>query len=346
MSVSGIYIYGIVPNFYGTTQFQLLEKAGVYAITYENISAIVSDRKITSIDFFDRESLGHLLVHHQKTIEYLMEIGFNMIIPFKLATIMGRKEEVLDILKKGHQLIISSLKEIEYLTEFDLVATWADFSAIVKSVAEHPEILELKSELLSKSETISQLDQVKIGMLLQQKLDEKNKSIDLIILEALSSLSEDIKSHEVMNDEMVTNSAFLIRRNDQGKFEKAIDKLDEDYHGLLNFKLVGPLPCYSFFTIEIKELDPELIEHARMELELNALTSKSELKKAYLDKVKLYHPDGNESGGDINKLNSIQASYNILLDAAEAAVTSMNNDHINLEKEQVRENKIIVKIKE
>ena len=88
-------------------------------------------------------------------------------------------------------------------------------------------------------------------------MDIKNKEIEINILEALSPFGLDIKMHEVMNDQMVANSAFLLNRNKQEEFEEAINKLDEDYNDILNFKLVGPLPCYSFYTLEVKDLNPD-----------------------------------------------------------------------------------------
>ena len=39
MTTKGIYIYGIIPNFYSADMFRSLEKAGVYAIPFQNISA-------------------------------------------------------------------------------------------------------------------------------------------------------------------------------------------------------------------------------------------------------------------------------------------------------------------
>jgi hypothetical protein len=231
--------------------------AGIYVISFQNISAIVSDGESTDIDYSDRETLGHLLVHHQKTIEDIMEKGFNMLIPMRLATIVISKEEVIKILANGHDLIIDTLNKIECLTEIDLVVTWADFSNPLNEIASHPEIIEMREDIMKKTGTLSQIDQMKVGMLVQEKLKEKNTKVELNILDSLASISFDVKTHEVMNDKMVTNSAFLINRNKNEKFEQVIDQLDEEYKGLLNFKLVGPLPCYSFYTIEVKELDQE-----------------------------------------------------------------------------------------
>lgn len=346
MTTNGIYIYGIVPNFYGTDMFRSLENSGVYTISFQNISAIVSDRNSTHINYLDRESLGYLLVHHQKTIERIIEKGFNMLIPMRLGTILSSKNEVIKILANGYDLIINTLKKIECLTEIDMIVTWDNFQGILKDISNHPVIKAMKDDILKKTDMFSQIDQVKMGMLVQEKLKEKNTKVELNILDSLSPISLDIKTHEVMNDEMVANSAFLINRNKYKKFEQAIDQLDEEYKGLLNFKLVGPLPCYSFYTIEVKELNPEHVIKAKIELGLREETSESEIKKAYLKKAKLFHPDTNLEKVDEENFNKINKAYHTLLDYSAVARQSSKEDLISLAKEKVKENLILVKIKE
>lgn len=346
MATKGIYIYGIVPNFYGMDMFRSLEDSGVYAIPLHNISAIVSNRERILLNYSDRETLGYLLVHHQKTIEYLMEKGFNMIIPMRFGTIVSSKEEVFKILANGHDLIIDTLKKIEYLTEFDLAVTWADFPDTLKEIAGHPEIMAMKDDSMKKTDTLSQIDRIKLGMLVQEKLKGKNMQAELSILESLSSISFDVKKHEVMNDQMITNAAFLIDRNKKEKFEQVIDQLDEEYKGVLNFKLVGPLPCYSFYTIEFKELDPGLVAQAKEELELKDETSESEIKKAYMAKARLFHPDAQPENTDEESFNRINKAYHTLLDYSVAARQSSKENFISLANEKVIENLIMVKIME
>ena len=346
MTAKGIYLYGIVPNFYGTTQFQSLEHSGVSAITYQNISAIISDSESDGLENLDRESLGQLLVHHQRTIEDLQSKGFNMIIPMRLGTIFTSKEEILQVLANGHAVIIETLKKIEYLTELDLVVTWADFPKVLKDIAELPDVKELKQEMLQNTDIIKKVDQYKMGMFIQGILSEKNKSVELKILDALSPFGLDIRMHEVMNDQMVTNSAFLINRNKQEKFEQAITSLDEEYKGALNFKIVGPLPCYSFYTLEVNALNPDKVVQAKEDLELGSETSESEIKKAYLEKAKLFHPDANQKNGDEESFNRINKAYHILLDYSAAVRQSSKKDNFSLAKENVNENLILVKVKE
>ncbi|MEI8006744.1 MAG: GvpL/GvpF family gas vesicle protein [Bacteroidota bacterium] len=344
MTVKGIYIHGVVPNFYGTTLFQSLEHSGVYAISFQNISAIVSDTESASIDYSDMESLGHALVRQQETIEKLMRNGFSLIIPMRLGTIASTKEEVLNILSRGYGLLIDTLKKIEYLTEMEVVVTWAFFNDVLKNISDLPEVREFKNELMNNNGIITKVDQYKMGMFVQKKLDEKNKAIELIILDTLSPLGLDIKTHKVRDDEMITNSAFLINRNKKEQFEKAIDHLDEAYKGLLNFKLVGPLPCYSFYTIEVKELNPEQVEKATKERGLSEETTEAEINKAYLVKANQVHPDNRHEMQEPEYFDIIQNAYHTLLDYSTAVKQSSNNVTISLAKEKLSENLVAVKI--
>jgi len=60
---------------------------------------------------------------------------------------------------------------------------------------------------------------------MQTKIKQKNKEVELKILDELLPVCIDTKTHEVMNDEMITNSAFLIEKNKTEEFEQAIDDL-------------------------------------------------------------------------------------------------------------------------
>jgi hypothetical protein len=323
-----------------------LEKSGVYSIPLQNISAIVSNRDSSFVDFADRETLGHLLVHHQQTIEGLVDIGFNMLIPMQLGTIAKSKEEVLRILSSGHDLIIETLNKTEHLTEIDLAVTWANLSDTILEVVSDPDILAMKNEMLSQSSGISKVDQVEIGMLIQEKLKEINKKVELDILNALSAISLDIKMHEVMDDQMICNSAFLLDRRKKEEFEWIIYQLDEVYKEKLNFKMVGPLPCYSFYTLEVKELNLDQVSMAKKELGLGRETSEYEIKRAYQEKAKEFHPDMSHANEAKDNFNRIKNAYHTLIEYSQSASHSMDGQTETMAKENEMESMIVVKIKE
>lgn len=341
-----IYIYAIVPNSYGADFFKPIEKSGTYAIPYQGLSAIVSDRDSSLIDYSDRESLGYLLVHHQKTIEELMSRGITALIPVRLGTIVKSPAEVIRILSNGYVLLTETMAKTENLTEIDIAVTWADFPSIIQEVACDPEIVALRDDLREIVDNHLKINQVKAGMLVQTKLKEKNSRTELSILESLSSVSVDIKTHETMNDAMVTNSAFLINRSNSAKFESIIDRIDEEYSGKLNFKIVGPLPCYSFFTIECSELAAEEVETAMELMGLKGEASEPVLKRAYLEKAKLFHPDSLPHNGSAEEFSRITKAYHILVDYTRAGKQISPDGLESLRKGKHSENLILVKIKE
>lgn len=346
MTAKGIYIYGIVPNSYSADMFKSLEGLGVYAIPFQNISAIVSDRYKIELENLTRELLGHLLVHHQKTVENLQSRGFSMIIPMRFGKVMQTKKDVEKILTNGYDLIMSTFEKIENMIEIDVVATWADFTQILQEMSTHPDIVAMKAELQNNSSKQIQVSQVSIGMLVQKLIKAKNSLVELNILHQLSAIYKDMKTHEVMDDQMVTNSAILIKKENQLRFEQLVVSIDQEFQGKLNIKMVGPLPCYSFFTLDVDELNPVHVFNAKAELGLNDFTTENEIKKAYFEKAKLFHPDGQLKNGDLEAFDRINQAYHTMLDYSSAARQSSNGDQISLLRDTVINNLILVKIKE
>jgi hypothetical protein len=346
VNTSGIYIYGIVPNFYGSEHFRSLEKVGVYAIPLQNISAIVSKGEMDTQAFSYRESNGKTLEYYHNTIEQVIALGFHMILPMKPGTFVNTKQEVLTILAKGHDLFISSFNQIENMTEVDLTVSWSDFGGLLKDLSSHPEIVELRSSILRTSGVFSQADHVKTGILVREKLGEKNKQLEVKILNVLTSFSTNLKLHDVLNDKIISNAAFLIKKNLKDKFIEKINQFKEEYNGMLNFKLTGPLPCYSFYTIEVKELSPEKIACAKRELGLNGEPLEPVVKRAYLDYARLFHPDAPHDNGGEERFKRIRMAYHTLLEYSLAVKQSSEIESNSLINEKTIQKMFLVKVKD
>lgn len=346
MATSGIYIYGIVPNFYGSEHFRSLEKAGVSAIPLQNISAIVSNAEMESMAVSNRESTNKMLEHYHNTIEQVIALGFYMILPMKPGTYVNTKQEVLTILAKGHDLFISSFNQTENMTEVDLTVSWIDFGGLLKDLSSHPQIVELRDSIIKKNGSFSQADHVKTGILVREKLSEKNKQIEVKILNVLTSLSTNLKLHEVLNDQIISNAAFLIKRNLKDKFIQMIGQFNEEYRGMLNFRLTGPLPCYSFYTIEVKELSPEKIASAKRELGLNEEPLEPVVRRAYLDYARVFHPDSHQDNGDDERFKRIRMAYHTLLEYSMAVKQSSEIEAASLINEKDIQKMFLVKVKD
>ncbi len=326
MNKQGIYIYGFVPsNCFEKIRSAVL-KSGLYSIDYGDISAVVSDTRDEKIEYMDRETLAHLLVDHQKKIEGIMSSGCSKIIPMQLGTIVSSGNDVIKILKNGQTVIKEIFEVIDNVEEFDVVAVWNNFPDLIEKISDTSQVRLLREEIAKKN-SYDQTDSINIGKLIKQKIDEKNNKVNLDVANSLQPFCIDTKKHETMNDEMPLNSAFLVRKDTINSFMETIDNLDSKYADQLNFKIVGPLPCYSFYTLECKTLNKEDIEKAEKVLGIDSYKSELDLKKAYRMKAGLTHPDKNSdcaadnSEGFIN----INNAYKILLEYSTVRKQSSEN---------------------
>jgi hypothetical protein len=290
-NTDGIYIYGFIPTYYGAEQFRKLDGIEVFNIPYKKVSAVVSKKWVVDYQHLGTETLAKLLIDHQRTIEHIMELGFNTIIPMRLGTFANHSSEVITILEKGYDLILETLEKITNKIEIDVVALWSDFGKIISEVALSPEVIGMKTKIETSGAAITQADQLAIG--------------------------------------------YLVKK-----------MLDETLAGKLNFKLVGPLPCYSFFTIEVKDLIFEEIDAARKELGLDYSTSEKEIKQAYLNKVKQVHPDTNSGDEATANFDRINKAFHTMTDFANAVKPASRDEAFSLKKKAFTENSFLLKIKE
>lgn len=342
MGEIGKYIYGIINSNPHTEDFG----AGVYTIPYQDISAAVCEAEIVDYTYMLRDGLARLLVEHQEVIEGIMGQGY-AIIPVRLGTYASDVAEVRDILNKGYRLIKEIMAKIHDKIEIDVCATWNDFPSVLKEVGQEREIKEFKEKLLANPEGITVDAQMKVGVMVKKALDEKRwryaKEIEIV----LRTVSQDCKAHELMDDKMVVNFAFLISKADQRDFERKVEELNTEFHDELNFRCVGPLPPYSFYTLEIKKMNFKEVDWASKKLGLNEFRSKDEIKKAYQRSAISTHPDKNPNTPGMEKeFDDVNRAYKILFDYCQACEQAGRGDGCSFDKDEFKNNAILVKVRE
>jgi hypothetical protein len=346
MAESVIYIFGVVPNFYKMEMFGSLKKSGLFSIIYKGISAIVCNCKSRNTDDLKRDSVGYLMSRHKDIIKAIQNEGFNILIPVNPGTISDSKADVLRILQAGYNLIIETLKLSQFRTEMNLIVSWTDFPGTLKDIVSEQKVIMQKNETADNSEINERDEKFKVMTLINSRLEEKNEKVELSILEYLAPLSLNIRSHDIMSCQVITNSAFLIYNTDVEEFEEMVNNLDRESNGIMNFKIKGPLPCFSFYTIQVEELNKEKLLQANIELGIQEKTSESGIKKAYKRKIELLRSDKQIKKDEEEYFNSITRAYHTLLDYS--VIESQTIKHVSDSAigSRMNENMIIVRIQE
>jgi hypothetical protein len=116
-----------------------------------------------------------------------------------------------------------------------------------------------------------------------------------------------------MNDEMALNVAALLLPAQQSGFDLLVSSLDKEY-GIFDFRLVGPLPPYSFATVTVGSIDFAQVDWARHALGLPEQATREEIKLVHKRSVLAVHPDSANASTDPGQFQEVTRAFQILRD--------------------------------
>lgn len=306
-----LYVYGITraasfepgpigfPGASGEAGVVRLVPCGPYAV-------IVGPSPRDDFRQVPKEEVVRLLLSHQQTLETVMRHCF--VLPLKFGTTVEDEEELSHVLSDRKGFLADLYSRLEGTIEIDVVAGWDVPQMLREIAAEDPEIASFKAKAAEGG-----ADLAFVGMLLGQALRRRADEWRTAIVEALRPFAEAAADHDLLNDAMVLNSSFLLRKETEADFYQAVEAVDFSHGGKLSFRCVGPLPPYSFATLTIKHFDPVEIAGAAHLLHLEDLADLSQAKKRYRELSRQCHPDlqPDRSDSDFERLHH---AYELILD--------------------------------
>ena len=261
----------------------------LYTLSFEGISALVSDLPQKGFDNLPKEALLRNLTVYQSVIENVMMN--HSIIPVKFGTLLDGDAAVVRVLKYGKERIDQSLKDMGNKIELDVVVLWPDLNIIMTEIGEMDEIKVLKENTAEQSENDILEMKINAGKKVKALLEQKRKSLQSIIMPPLLDMAEKHCIHALMDDSMILNAAFLIKKIDAARMEGVVAGLDRHFEDQINFRIIGPLPPYSFRTFEVKTVNYEQLNTARKLLQLEEEATQQEIRDHYWQLTKKCHPD-------------------------------------------------------
>lgn len=266
-----------------------LDGRQVSTIHHRDLAALVSRAPVRAYKSMKREEIIQSLFAHQAVIEQVMKD--HTVVPVKFGTTARDEAEVQKILENGYPHLTAALEALEGKIELDLVAQWKDLNAVLRLIGEEPAIRRQKASIALRPPQETTEERIRIGKLVKARLDQMREERAAEIVEVLKPLARDICPHALLDDRMILNTAFLVARAREGEVGKTLERQDDRYSDTIDFRCVGPLPPYSFATVEIKTFEFETIDRARWLLGLREDAGLAEIREAYRRLVQQCHPD-------------------------------------------------------
>lgn len=305
----GKYIYGITKK---KDLPQNLKKSGLSAVHHQGLSLVTGDEEYKDYHSLAKAEAIKELTRHQQIIEKIME-NFGTILPVKFGTILKDEKEVRLVLEKNCLFLQSTWQKMKDKIELDLVCFWNEQKAAQLVYQESKKIQNLQKNLIKKRKSTLE-DKIALGKLVADCLTIKREKIASKILAELKKEVVASCNHSLADINMLLNQAFLIEKENEERFNHALNVLDSKFANLVKFRLVGPLPPYSFATVVIDVLDKSEIEKARKSLNLDGEISQEKVKEVYGKLAIKLHPD---HGGNPVEFEMITWSYKLLVKYAE-----------------------------
>lgn len=261
-------------------------------VGHRDIAAAVGRTPLADYRALDKETLLRCLVAHQRVLEHLLARA--TVIPVKFGTLAAGDGEVERILQVGYADLKRALAESRGKTEFEVVGTW-QVAQVLSEISVEPEIRQLKAQVEALPAEARRQGQIEAGKAVKQRLDQRKREVQEALRAELSAglagCGCRLRLNETMDDGMVLNLAVLVPLAQQQGFEAALGALDESYAGRLSFRCIGPLPPYSFATVEIRRADSDDVTRARATLGLGEEASLGQVQQAYHGLAAACHPD-------------------------------------------------------
>jgi hypothetical protein len=322
------YVYGIIPTGEAIS-FDCATVGGrgdrAHTVAHRDIAAVVSACAPTDYAALSRDRLLNELARHQQAIEHLLQRF--PVLPMKFGMVIESEERIATLLRLGYDDFRRALDSLRDKVQFELVATW-ELASVLEDVAREKPIAELKSSIGGDSSPAGIQDRVRLGEMVKRSLDRRRQEYEEAALRRLAPCSLELRRNPLFDDSLVMNLAALLETRRQDEFDRALDTLDQEVGGRLAFRRVGPLPPYSFSTVEVHPIARAKVDEARRLLGIGASASVSEIKRAYRQLARRFHPDAHRGGRDGDgdtRFAEIKGASNLLLNCCRAQLARREN---------------------
>ena len=293
MTMPATYVYAVIP----CERRVSFEVAGmdddhdeVHAIPNGGLAAVVGASPLADYRGLKRDQAVRYLLTHQRVVEAVMH-DFP-VLPLGFGSVLPDESWAYRLLDQGAPLFRTTLDRVAGRVQMELVVLW-NLQQVFAEIGQEAHIVQLKQQAAARPPQETQVERVAVGQMVHASLQQRRAALQEHIVHALRQIAQDVLLNPAMDDSMVANVALLLDQAGREALDRLLATLDRESEGRLLFRCVGPLPPYSFATLEVDLVSFQAVEQARRLLGLAERVASREIKHAYRQLAAEQHPDRN-----------------------------------------------------
>jgi len=206
------------------------------------LSALVSDSAPEPPEPTRRNMIAH-------TTALERAIARADVLPMRFATIAPDAAQLDACLSRQDGLFRAALAQVAGHIELGVKAFWQEGVAFREILAADPGLKAQRDRLQSRPGSQTYHERIELGRKVEvalERLRDQDAAAIAAVLGPLASQSATLKN---LDETMVLNRAFLVRRAAEAAFDAAMRALGEAQDARMTLRYIGPVPPYNFVTL-------------------------------------------------------------------------------------------------
>ena len=240
------YIYCVIPVEREATfnHTGIEEESRIYAISYQDVAAVVSDTSLTICD----PSRKNMAAHNGVLVAVMEDYT---ILPARFGLISDSEDELRGLLARYYSPLKNHIRKLDNRMEVGVKVFWRKEAMIAILDGKSQKITRLKEAIKTAPPVKAQALAIKAGEAVKSMAEEWQAKYCDSVYARLMRVAIDGRRNYPVNISNILNASFLVDKAKEKQFDAAIDELDSGGDERLDFRYVKPIPPYNFVSIEM-----------------------------------------------------------------------------------------------
>lgn len=239
------YVYGIVRS----GDAPPTDVAGVAGTTPSPVTAGEVAAVVSVLEDEGDVGTPEDLVAHSAVLDRIA--GEVAVLPMRFGIIVPDDDALREEVLAEPETLLERLDALDGTVQYTLRVRYEQDIVLSEMISSDPRLADLKDTIAGTTEDETRSQRIELGEAIVKNFDRLRDPEGQEVLDAILPYARHSVTHEIGQADDVVDVAFLVVKDDQERFEAAVEKVAADRHPRMRFRLLGPQAPYDFVKGEL-----------------------------------------------------------------------------------------------
>jgi hypothetical protein len=169
------------------------------------------------------------------------------VLPMRFGTVLPDEAALeRDLLGPRAKALRARLDALAGMAELQLKVSYAQEPLLRSVLASAPALADQAARIRGLPAEATHFERIRLGEAISATVQARRDADSRQLIDALDGLAVAVGVSELHHERGVLNASFLVAGERLEEFDAAVEELSEEHAELMQFRLIGPMPAYSF----------------------------------------------------------------------------------------------------